>query len=127
MLRRLRCKLCLLLGIWVLNLSVDAPDLLERLHGVGIQPVHSTPHLNEVESVGEWLVEHLMGLEHAVPEGDEATDAPDDHRPLEPAPLADRLSLATSRSATSTARCCVHAQPSGCPQALEPPPPRTRS
>lgn len=120
----LRRKLCLLLSIWVLNLSVDAPDLLERLQGVAVQPLRGAAGLNEVESIGEWVLEHLLGLAQAVPEGGEATDAPDDHRAFEPAPLAALLRLGPRLSTPRTAEARSEARPRGRPQALDPPPPR---
>jgi hypothetical protein len=121
---RLRRKLCLLLSIWVLNLSVDAPDLLERLQGAMVQPLRGEVGLNEIESIVEWLVEHMLGLNDAVPEGGEATDAPDDHRAFEPVPLAVRLCLRTRLTKAAARPGPAAAQPQGRPQALEPPPPR---
>ncbi len=121
--RALQRKFCLLLAIWVLNLSIDAPDLVRALEADGEAVASVAQDPNEVESVGEWVVEHLLGQAEAVPELDEASDAPDDHRASDSTLTSARLKLVV------LAPTCVHgrprlASPSAFSLGFEPPPPR---
>lgn len=63
---------CLLMALYVLNFSVDPPDGYVR------QTIYCEEkedlRVNEMESVGEWVLEKLLGIKNAVPEHDEASD-----------------------------------------------------
>ncbi|QJW89925.1 hypothetical protein HNV11_11320 [Spirosoma taeanense] len=65
---------CLLMGLHVLNFSVDPPDHHVQVTTTGA--MREDLSINEMESVGEWVLEHLFDL--MVPEHDE----PDDHGKL---------------------------------------------
>lgn len=64
---------CLLMALHVLNFSVDPPDT--HVHTTASGAVREDLSVNEMESIGEWILEHLLGLTDAVPEQDEAEDA----------------------------------------------------
>lgn len=119
--RALQRKFCLLLAIWVLNLSIDAPDLVRALEGEAVAA--AATGTNEVESVSEWLVEHLLGQAEAVPELDEASDAPDDRRSVDQALGSARWrGFATAAPGAHAAPVLADLRsPRG---GLEPPPPR---
>lgn len=61
---------CLLMALHVLNFSVDPPDthLYVTLSG----EVKEDLSVNEMESIAEWTLEHLLNLTNAVPEHDDA-------------------------------------------------------
>ena len=63
---------CLLMALYVLNFSVDPPDGYVR------QTIYCEEkedlRVNEMESVGEWVLEKLLGIKNAVPEHDETSD-----------------------------------------------------
>ncbi len=58
------------MALHVLNLSVDPPDHHAFLTGTG--ETREDLSINEMESVGEWMVEKVLGYSGAVPEHDEA-------------------------------------------------------
>ncbi len=63
---------CLLMTLYVLNFSVDPPDGYVR------QTIYCEEkedlRINEMESIGEWVLERLLGIKNAVPEHDETSD-----------------------------------------------------
>jgi hypothetical protein len=59
----------LLMALHVLNLSVDPPDQHVRVTALGV--VQEDLSVNEMESVGEWVLEHVFGIiveEHDEPD-----------------------------------------------------------
>lgn len=59
---------CLLMAFYVINLSIDAPDYSRA--GVYGQPYDDLT-INEIESVGELVLEKWLGLADVIPEHDE--------------------------------------------------------
>lgn len=67
-LRKYASVIAFLMAIWVVNFSVDPPDTLLN-ETLSNNPKQENLHFNEMESVYEWVVEKVLGFEHAVPEG----------------------------------------------------------
>lgn len=63
---------CLLMALYVLNFSVDPPDGYVR-KTIYCEEKEDL-RVNEMESVGEWVLEKLLGIKNAVPEHDETPD-----------------------------------------------------
>ncbi|MFD1141002.1 hypothetical protein ACFQ4C_07775 [Larkinella insperata] len=59
---------CLLMAFYVINLSIDAPDY-SRVDVYG--QYHDDLTINEIESVGELVLEKWLGLTDVIPEHDE--------------------------------------------------------
>lgn len=59
--------LCGLVGVAILNLSVDSPDLHENI-------VPEDLSYNDVESIVEWILEDFCQIENAIPEHDDNDD-----------------------------------------------------
>ena len=64
---------CLLMALYVLNFSVDPPDGHVRTTVYGQEEENLA--INEMESVGEWILEHILGVTNAIPEHDESDDS----------------------------------------------------
>lgn len=56
--------LSLFYALYLLNLSVDAPDISGQQHGEDLS-------INDQESLAELVIEHLLGFEDAIDEYDE--------------------------------------------------------
>lgn len=60
------------MALYVLNFSVDPPDGHVRTTVYGQEEENLS--VNEMESVGEWILEHILGVTNAVPEHDESDE-----------------------------------------------------
>lgn len=60
---------CLLMAFYVINVSIDAPDGYVTPNTKG--EYHEDLSVNEIESIGELILEHWFDLHDAVPEHDE--------------------------------------------------------
>ena len=58
--------------LYVLNFSVDPPDGHVRTAVYGGEKENLS--VNEMESIGEWVLEHIPGVTNAMPEQDESDD-----------------------------------------------------
>jgi hypothetical protein len=59
----------MLMALHVINLSVDAPDQHIYVSATGV--IQEDLTFNEIESISEWILEHVLGIDDAVPEHDE--------------------------------------------------------
>lgn len=64
---------CLLMALYVLNFSVDPPDghVRKTVYGEAQEDLR----VNEMESIGEWVLEHILGLTNAIPEHDASDES----------------------------------------------------
>lgn len=60
------------MALHVLNFSVDPPDGYMR-QTIWCEQKEDL-RVNEMESIGEWVLEHMLGLTNAIPEHDETSD-----------------------------------------------------
>lgn len=60
---------CWVMALYVINVSIDAPDGYVKPNSLG--EYHEDLSFNEIESVGELLLEHVFKFQNAVPEHDE--------------------------------------------------------
>ncbi len=67
--------LCLLMAFYVINVSIDATDgyVMPNSHGEYREDLS----INEIESIGELLLEEILGITNAVPEHDESDEEED--------------------------------------------------
>lgn len=63
---------CLLMAFYVINVSIDAPDGYVTPSAFG--EYQEDLSINEIESIGELLLEEIFGIQDAFPEHDEPED-----------------------------------------------------
>jgi len=68
----LRPILCLLMALHVINVSIDAPDHYSPAATYGEQ--REDLSVNEIESIGELILEELLGFSDALPEHNDTED-----------------------------------------------------
>lgn len=64
--------LCFLMAIHVINISIDTPDGAS-LAGRGTA-YHKDLSVNDIDSIGEFILESCLGITDAVPEHDDSDD-----------------------------------------------------
>ena len=58
--------LCLLIALAMLNLSIDVRDTIVRSGQTTVG--HTDGSVNQIESIGEFILEECLGLQDAIPE-----------------------------------------------------------
>jgi hypothetical protein len=66
---------CLLMAFYVINVSIDAPDGYVTRDSQGSYREDLT--INEIESIGELILEDFFDLKNAIPEHDESDEEED--------------------------------------------------
>ena len=66
---------CLLMAFYVINVSIDAPDGYVSANRYG--EYQEDLSVNEIESLGELILESVFGIHDAVPEHDESNEEED--------------------------------------------------
>ncbi|GAB4036578.1 hypothetical protein [Spirosoma gilvum] len=64
--------LCLLIALNVLNLSIDVQDTIVQSGQTTVD--HKDMSVNQIESIGEFILEECLGLQDAIPEHDDPDD-----------------------------------------------------
>ncbi|WP_080056616.1 hypothetical protein [Spirosoma aerolatum] len=64
--------LCLLIALTVLNVSIDVQDTLLRSRQFTVD--HKDMSVNQIESIGEFILEECLGSQDAIPEHDDPDD-----------------------------------------------------
>ncbi|MBN8825606.1 MULTISPECIES: hypothetical protein [unclassified Spirosoma] len=70
--------LCLLIALTVLNVSIDVQSTLLRSEQTTVD--HKELSVNQIESIGEFILEECLGMQDAIPEH----DGPDESELTEP-------------------------------------------